>query len=167
MLTNAREYVDQLATLLTRTWYDDKYKFYHDSWHEKVEVEKSDWNKRQFVSLDKKGNVLRYIGYSIDRDADYISNFWIINFSDNKVIFGRDVAQAFEDIFIKYNFRKITFSVTIGNPIEKSYDSLMKKYGGRIVGTYKEHVKLIDNKLYDSKVYEIFRKDFIANYKKE
>jgi hypothetical protein len=51
----------------------------------------------------------------------------------------------------------------IGNPIEKSYDKLIHKYGGRVVGTYKQHTKLIDNKLYDEKFYEIFRDDYIKN----
>jgi RimJ/RimL family protein N-acetyltransferase len=68
-----------------------------------------------------------------------------------------------DEMFTKYNFRKLEFSVVVGNPIEKSYDRLIYKYGGRIVGTYKKHTRLMDNKYYDEKLYEIFRDDYIKN----
>ncbi|OGO81270.1 MAG: hypothetical protein A2Y21_10715 [Clostridiales bacterium GWC2_40_7] len=70
------------------------------------------------------------------------------------------------DIFLKYNFRKIEFTVVAGNPIEKMFDKYVNKYGGRIVGVRKESVKLQDNLFYDSKLYELFKTDFIKNYKK-
>jgi RimJ/RimL family protein N-acetyltransferase len=90
-----------------------------------------------------------------------VDALWIINFSDNKIVFGNDVRIAMDEIFTKYNFRKLTFSVVIGNPIEKQYDKLISKYGGRVVGTYKENVKLMDNRYYDEKYYEIFREDYL------
>jgi RimJ/RimL family protein N-acetyltransferase len=155
-------YKSKIEDMYKDTFYDEKYKFFHDdNYRDGRELPDSDWQRRTFVSLDNNGNILGIISYSFNRCADFVSNFGIINFSDNKVVFGRDVAQAFEEIFTKYNHRKITFSVVVGNPIERSYDRLMEKYGGRIVGTYKQHVKLIDNKYYDSKLYEIFREDFM------
>ena len=54
------------------------------------------------------------------------------------------------------DIRKLNFSVAIGHPIEKSYDKMVEKYGGRITGIKKEDVKLFDGKLYDLKGYEIF-----------
>jgi DNA polymerase-3 subunit alpha len=50
---------------------------------------------------------------------------------------------------------------------EKVVEYLMKKYGGRVVGTYKQQVKLIDNKFYDEKIYEIFREDYMKATGKE
>ena len=50
--------------------------------------------------------------------------------------------------------------MVIGNPIEKSYDKMVKKYGGRIIGTYKEDVKLIDGEYYDKKLYEILSSEY-------
>ena len=81
-----------------------------------------------------KNTVIGYISYSICRQNNSITGLEIINFSNNKAVFGRDVITALKDIFEKYNFRKIKFCVVIGNPIEKTYDKLIKKYGGRIVG---------------------------------
>ena len=59
--------------------------------------------------------------------------------------------------------RKLEFTVVVGNPIEKTYDKLIKKYGGNIVGVKHKNCKLIDNKYYDEKIYEIFREDYIKN----
>ena len=68
-----------------------------------------------------------------------------------------------DDIFKKFNFRKLSFGVYVGNPIEKSYDRLIRKYGGRIVGIKIEDTRLIDGKFYDFKMYEIFKNEYIAN----
>ncbi|MHB8131563.1 MAG: GNAT family N-acetyltransferase [Mobilitalea sp.] len=120
-------------------------------------------NEHQFVSLNKDFQILGLIGYHINRSNDYVDDLWIINFSDNKIVFGIDVRKAMDDIFNKYNFRKLTFSVVVGNMVEAQYDKLIHKFGGRVVGTYKENLKLMDNKYYDEKFYEIFRSDYIAH----
>lgn len=68
-----------------------------------------------------------------------------------------------KDIFSKYQYKKIVFSVLIGNPIEPKYDRIIKRSGGRIVGVHKEHVMLPDGKLYDEKVYEICRDEYLMH----
>ena len=54
----------------------------------------------------------------------------------------------------------MNFSVVIGNPIEESYDKMIAKYGGRIIGIYKEDVKLTDGEYYDLKTYEILASEY-------
>ena len=76
-------------------------------------------------------------------------------------MFGKDLLKAIQDIFERFNFHKLTFSVVIGNPAEKSYDRLCAKYGGRILCIQKEETKLEDNKYYDVKRYEIMREDYM------
>ena len=56
--------------------------------------------------------------------------------------------------------------MVIGNPIERTYDKLCQKYGGRIIGIEKEETKLQDNKYYDVKRYEILRSEYVANKEK-
>jgi RimJ/RimL family protein N-acetyltransferase len=164
MLDVANKYKDKIEELYYNTWYDDKYKFYFNScWREKHNINDSNWNDINFISVDKDKNVLGLIGYQVDRGNDYVSCLYIINFSNNKITFGKDVGEVLDAIFTKFNFRKLEFSVVVGNSIEKSYDKLIHKYGGRIVGTYKQHTKLIDNKYYDEKFYEIFREDYLRN----
>ncbi|MDE7445913.1 MAG: hypothetical protein K2N15_09485 [Lachnospiraceae bacterium] len=72
-----------------------------------------------------------------------------------------DLEKALKDIFTKFNFNKLKFSVVIGNPIEKAYDKAIKRYGGKIIGIEKQETRLIDGKLYDVKRYEIMRSDYL------
>ena len=110
--------------------------------------------------MDSHGNVIGYIAYGIDRENDNVYALNIVNFSDNKVVFGLDVGQALRDIFEKFNFRKLNFSVVIGNPIEKSYDRMVKRFGGAICGYQRENVRLFDGKFYDEKLYEVLSEDY-------
>lgn len=168
MLDSAFKYKEEIKAKMIDTWYDDKYKFYHSSSYHEVfslpESKDGDWNCRQFVSLDSNGNVLGYMDYGIDREYELAYNFGAINFFDNiaaKATFGKDLIQVIDDIFCKFNMRKMEFWVICGNPVERSYDRLIKKYGGKIVGIRTKHCKLMDNRFYDDKCYELFREDYI------
>lgn len=162
MLDNALKYTDKLKELYINTWHKDKYKYYnYRSYWELPKFAESTWDGHDFVSLNKDGEIIGAIGYSINRPVESVCGLGIINFSDDMVTFGRDVMQAMKDIFEKYNFRKLSCCVVIGNPIEKTYDRLIPKYGGRIVGIEKDETKLCDNKYYDVKRYEILREDYM------
>lgn len=158
-----QKYSLELQNNFLDTFYDDKYKFYHDGYSSEYTPSTDNWGQHEFVSIDSYGDVIGYIAYSIDRNSYSIDRLRIINFSDNRIIFGKDVITVLNNAFTKYNFRKLTFCVFIGNPIEKSYDKLINKYGGRIVGYYKKHERLSDGELYDMKMYEIFREDYIKS----
>lgn len=161
MLDIAINHKDQLLEKFRRVWFRDEY-WNNVNYYEEWNAEESTWNCHQFVSVDLSGRVIGYIGYRIDRPSDYVYNLNIINFSDNKVIFGLDVGQALQDIFEKFHFRKMNFVVVIGNPVEHTYDRVIQKYGGRIVGIRKQQVRLIDGQFYDEKLYEILANDYFA-----
>lgn len=163
MLDVALKYIDELKKLYINTWHQDKYKYYNYQCFWKMPTfDESTWDGHDFVSLNKKGEIVGAIGYSINRPTESVCGLGIINFTDtNDVTFGKDVIQAIKDIFEKYNFRKLSCCVVIGNPIEKTYDKLIPKYGGRIVGIEKQETKLCDNRYYDVKRYEILREDYI------
>ena len=55
----------------------------------------------------------------------------------------------------------MSFSVVIGNPIEKRYDKFIEEYGGRVIGVREQDVRLLDGKFYDVKLYEIFRHEYL------
>lgn len=168
MLDIALKYTDELKKLHINTWGNDKYKYYnYRSFYELPKFEESTWDGHDFVSLDKNGKIIGAIGYSINRPTDSVCGLGILNFTDDKLTFGRDVLQAIKDIFEKYNFRKLSCCVVIGNPIEKTYDRLITKYGGRIVGIERAETKLSDNKYYDVKRYEILREDYIKTKENE
>lgn len=167
MLKNAKLYESELRDRFLETEYDLKYMFYHGGYSDTYSSSNSTWNNSEFVSVDKNNNVIGYIAYSNIRNSERVSGLKIINFTNNKITFGKDVKQAIEDVFLKFNFRKLSFGVYIGNPIEKSYDRFIKEYGGEIVGIKEKEDRLLDGKIYDLKMYEIFREDFIRNYNKK
>lgn len=159
MLKPAQSYEEELKKLFISVMYEEKYMYYFMGWNETYECDKNNWNTHEFVSVDKEGNVLGYISYNVNQRSDNASSLSIINFGDNKIIFGKDVFKAILDIFKKYRYNKLTYSVHIGNPIEKTYDKLTKKYGGRIVGIYEKETKLLDGKFYDLKLYEMLKEN--------
>ena len=162
MLDVAIKYSDKLNEKMYDIWFKDKYKYYnYDTYYRTFEPEKETWNRHEFVSLDKDGNVIGLIKYSVSRQTYNASGFGAINFTDNKITFGMDLGQVLKDIFEKFKFNKLSFCVVIGNPIEKSYDKMIKKYNGRIVGIEYKETKLIDGEYYDVKDYEILRDDYM------
>lgn len=160
MLKPAIKYKDQLEKLQGEIWFSDKYKYWNSSaYYESIQVDDSTWCKHQFVSV-VNDEVIGYIEYNILRVEHNVTSLSIINFSNNKVVFGKDLRRALKDIFEVYKFHKINFSVIIGNPIEQSYDKMIQKYGGRIVGVFKQDAKLIDGQYYDRKFYEILADEY-------
>jgi len=162
MLKIAYTYKDKLQEVYNTIVFNDKYKYYNNSiyWSYEVKLSQDSWNNIEMVSVDKNNNVRGFFRASISRESDKISALGIMNFYDKSVTFSKDLYQFLSDLFIKYNFRKIEFTVVIGNPAEKMYDRIMKKYGGRIVGVEKLSTKLVDGLYYDVKYYEIFKEDF-------
>ena len=174
MLSLAINYEEQLQKKLRNTWMKEEFKFYHPNWFNTHEIKENTWDKIQFVSINSRSNILGYIGYDIDRVTNNVTNLYAINFSkiskDNNYTFefAKDLKKVVDDIFVKFNFNKLNFCVVVGNPVESSYDKIINKFGGRIVGTYKNHIKLFDNKYYDEKIYEITRLEYLEyknNYK--
>ena len=136
-----------------------------------LSVKSETWDKFDLVSTHDD-EILGYISFDIDRTSDIVSGVSIINFHTEEknirknIIFGKDVLFAVDQMFTKFNFRKMSFFVIVGNPIEKTYDKFISRYGGSIIGVRKQHTKLTDGKYYDEKMYEIFRDDYITNKNK-
>lgn len=165
MLEPAIKYRDQLENIQYDIWFEDKYKYWNaDIFYNSLQIDTDTWSRHQFVSV-KDGVVIGYIEYSISRTNNSVSSLNIMNFSDDKIAFGIDLRRALKDIFEKYKFRKLNFSVIIGNPIEKSYDKMIEQYGGRIVGVYKEDAMLIDGECCDRKIYEILASEYFNTNK--
>lgn len=162
MLAPALKYENELKALFLERWYDPKYQYYNTiSWREQYKADESNWNKIEMVSVHL-GKVIGYFSASVDRDALVVTNISAINFYDVNVVFSKDLARFFRNLFEVFKFRKVRFSVSIGNPIEASYDRMVERYGGQIVGIWKSEDKLLDGTYADRKWYEILREDFLA-----
>jgi len=170
MLDNAKKYEPELVKLFHDVALDPFYIFQQLNFRETFKVPDTTWDGNYFVSLygDK---VIGYIEYSTNRSLTYNAHgLNILHFGTNKKetsnaeywTFGRDVMTAVKDVFERFGFKKLKFSCVTKNPIMKTYDKLIKRYGGRIVGIYKNERVLIDGKLYDIKEYEITADEYFA-----
>ena len=109
-----------------------------------------------------------YFKCSTDRNNNSIKSLSILYLRPKTFSIGflRDLEKLIEILFMSYKFNKINFSVIVGNPAERLYDKFIEKYRGRVVGVYKEDVVLIDGNIYDTKLYEILKKDYINTWQK-
>lgn len=165
MLKNAYLYEDEIRRKLHEVWYDAKYQYYFSgAYHNEFILNRengADWNYRAFASVDNNGDVVGLIDYCIDHEVNMVNRLSAINFTEDCFPFARDLYIAIDDIFIKFGLNKLEMEVMIGNPIERTYDRLVAKYGGRIVGIKKETLRDMSGKLCDTKMYEIMRIDYI------
>ncbi|GHT72765.1 hypothetical protein FACS1894110_27060 [Spirochaetia bacterium] len=136
MIDYAKKYENELRAKFYDIAFDPFYKFaIYTPWRNDFEIPNSTYDYHSFVSINGY-NIIGYIAYRINREDDSVYRMQIINFiKDRSFLFGKDAFTCAKNIFDAFNFRKLTFDVIIGNPIEKTYDKIIKKYGGRIVGT--------------------------------
>ena len=159
MLDLAIKYEDELKKEMVGIMFVEKYKFENVASYYNQTIIRKDlvgWDEIQMVSVNKEGRVIGYFSVVLCRDTFNLSNLHIINFTDDKVLFAKDLKNFLMKLIERGAIRKLNFTVVIGNPIEESYDKMIEKYGGRIIGIRREDVKLFDGKLYDTKSYEIF-----------
>jgi RimJ/RimL family protein N-acetyltransferase len=169
MLDYAKKYESELVKLYQDIAFDPFYNFQQfDACRETFEIPRNTWDGHYFVSLVGT-KVIGYISYFIKRSEHYANSLNIVHFggkdAKNGIIFGKDVMTALRDIFERFRFIKLDFCVVSGNPIERTYDKLIKRYGGRIVGIFKNETRLIDGRLYDVKHYEILAEEYFGSKK--
>ena len=166
MLQPAKRYESELALRFADIMLDEAYMYADASvYRDDYEPLRTTWESHEFVSVSNEGDVIGYISYRIQRETSKVYSWKILNFEKEKFspVFGRDLMQAIVDIFTKFNMNAMNFSVVVGNPAEQMYDRRIERMGGRVVGVYKDDVRLIDNKVYDLKMYEVMRKDFMES----
>lgn len=162
MLRPAQLYEEQLKKLYTETWYDMS-KIYYHGWcsSSDIIIQNNNSETHQFVSVDKKDNVIGYLSYSIDWASKCVYNIAIISLADKpNIVFAKDIKQAIDDIFFKYNLNRIYWLAYADNPAVRGYRNFIKKHGGKECGYQRQAVILLDGKLHDSVEFEILKSEY-------
>jgi len=166
VLEYAKKHEEELKRLFLDIPYNPFYFFYTDAvYFSEFKLPEDTWNENNFASV-KDGKVIGAIGYKIRRTDNAVHGLYIIHFggenapNKERYVFGKDVMTAVKDIFEKFGFNKLSFTVVIGNKVEQTYDRLIKLYNGRIVGVKRQESRLLDGKLYDEKEYEILSSEY-------
>jgi hypothetical protein len=164
MLALAIQYAPQLQEYYQRTLTDEKYRYYmHGIRRYFIPIEPDDTNKLQYVSLGAYGNVLGLFECNLNRETMTAYEITAIRFTPGyDPEFAADMYRFVVDvIFQQYGMQRVIYNVIKGNKAEKLYDRIIERYGGRIVGTFTNEVRLYDGKLYDVKYYEMLREYFL------
>jgi len=171
MLKNATEYREELQEQYERIKYDDKYKFYFansyrsDNFDLRTELDKDCIEQ---VSVNQDNIVIGYMLAKVEKDWNVVIDLRILNFKQkDNITFAKDLFIFLQNLFVVEGFRKLQFKCIVGNPIEKMYIKYIQRYGGNIVGVFHNSVKLIDGKIYDYTLYEVFKEDFDRIIKKK
>lgn len=160
MLQPAKNYEEALKQKLRDTWYDPDYIFYYsDSF--RYDINLDDDNIWSFVSIDRDDNLVGFVSFRIDRDANQARSFGAISFDIGNTTFSRDVIQLVDDIFMKYKFNRLDWFCIEGAPALSSYLRYCIRHGGELVGREHDCVKTIDGELRGSFTFEILANKYV------
>ncbi len=163
-LVNAKLYEEEIRRKMWEVWYDEKYQyFWGGSWRSDFSLDNknNEWPRRAFAVLNNKDELIGCITYSIDTDLRIAQWFGAINFSDDKITFGRALRQVIDDCFIKFGMNVLEWNVICGNPIERSYDRMCQRLGGHIIGIRHNRSRDLAGNPLNDKAYEILREDYL------
>lgn len=162
MLMNAKSYEQELREKDYLTWNNLKYQYVNGGpGTRELCLENNTYSVHEFVSVDDDGEVIGFICYEVDFASKSAGGFCAISYTpEGSVIFARDLYQAIDDIFCKYNFNRIEWSCWADNPAIRGYRKFCKKFGGREVGILRHKGRLLDGYLHDSVIFELLSEDY-------
>lgn len=155
MLKPAILYKDQVNELLTKTWYDPEYMYFWQENYCMLDFTDNDYWKRQFVCVDEDDNILGYFSYGMNRSVNRAFNFGFISFQKPNYRFAREVINHLKEQMEIGVIESMEFCCYADNPAVRGYEKLVKRFGGRKVGTLYQCQRLLDGKVHDSNLYEI------------
>lgn len=160
MLKPAQLYKEELNKKILEKWYTDDLAYY-TGWHGESIADLPDNNatRHDFVSVDH-GNVIGYISYNIDYVSLSARDWGAINFDKGNLTFAKDLFQAIEDVFYKYNMHRMEWCCIADNPIIHSYRTFIRLHGGRECGYFRQCAVLPDGLWHDSVQFEILETEF-------
>ena len=127
------------------------------------EITPDTWNSIQFVSHDGE-KVIGYFSCRFDRNTKTAHDIEAVNFYPQcKAVFGLDLRNFAVTVFNTMGMNRMVWDVIVGNPAEQMYDRIVQRFGGRIVGTFRQSAMTPDGVLHNQKYYEMFRDDFNNN----
>lgn len=164
MLDLAILHRDALQRAIASTVFDERYKYYYGGgWCPLVPGLKDDtWDALQCVSVDATGLVHGFLQADFRRPANYVNSLSVLHFGLHPFPFVRDFREFLSRLFTQFSMQKVNWSVNVGNPAQAMYERVVRKYGGRVVGTFRRDSRLWDGTLVDNVFYEILQEEFVA-----
>ena len=169
-IVNAKLYEEEIRRKMWEIAYEPEYQYYFgDTSRNNFEIQEDSIGSvnRAFAVLDADEKLIGVISYNMDTTAKVAMWFGAINFSGtsaSKLTFSKALYQVITDCFIKFGCEVIEWRVIRGNPVEKGYDRVCARVGGKIAGVLHRRAFDLQGNVHDVKIYEILREDFLNWY---
>lgn len=154
MLCPAQLYREELKRKLIGCWYKPEYDYYFlGDYREFTVPDNTDW-RRDFVHLDKNGEVDGYFSYHYNEVAKSLSQFGLISFTGKGGAFCVACMRHLDKLISEGLHRMEWWAVADNDHANKIYERLIKRYGGTIAGRMHD-CNFFTGKYHDSVMYEI------------
>lgn len=161
MLKPAQLYEEEIKLKKINGWYNkDNIYYYGGTGGSIISFDDNNIDSHDFASVDKDDNVIGYIGYYIDWKVKMVYGLSIISFDKGNLKLIKDLYQAIEDCFFKYNFNRIEWFCYSDNPAIRGYIKFIERCGGIQSGYCRQNIMLQDGKLHDTISFEIMKDEF-------
>ncbi len=159
MLKPAKLYEDWLKEEFTKVAYTDEFMFYtgYGHMHSISNFDLQD-NVYSYAVVDKEGNLIGYISYRVDPLLSLACNFGIQSFVKDTITLANDLYEIMKSLIDTYH--RVEWRMIAGNPAERSYDALLKKFNGRKI-TLRDSTKDNYGNYHDEYIYEIITTDHL------
>lgn len=166
MLVYGKLYEKEIGTKLMIRCLDPRYRWYYNGLGLNGFSIPMEETSRHFASTTSDGKLIGYISYQIDPSTYAALNFDIISFDMGNLEFIRDVRKVIRAIFEQHGMNKLEFFAYADSPHLRGYRKLIKRFGGKEIGTLHDTTRLSDGKLHDTVIFEIMAKDYKLAMKK-
>lgn len=117
-----------------------------------------------YAIVNSEEKLIGYISFKIDWYSSGAYNFGLLSFDPGNPTVGKDLFAIMNQLINEYKLHRIEWRMISGNPVERSYDRFIEKYGGQ---KYVLHDVFKDRtgKYRDSVIYEIITGDNLCTNK--
>ncbi len=153
MLVPASEHKETLSNIWIKFATHPDYIYWNVdlTYNPHAEIKNTDYRKDEWVSV-VDGQVIGYLCALIDKSTRSVADISVASFIKHPQ-YGYDFVAFIK--YIRRHYRFVRWAAIDGHPNQKAYETIIRRYGGRIVGVFKKKIRLHDGKLYDEKWYEI------------
>ena len=161
MLQPAQLYSNELQRKMIETWYKPEYMFANGAPGDFLPtLDDNNATEHDFVSFDNYGNMIGYVGYTINWITRNAGDFKIVSFDIGNLEFVKDVYSVIYNCFTVSNLNRVWWKCYADNPALRGYRSFIKRCGGVECGRFRQNMMLSDGKLHDEIIFEILRDEF-------
>lgn len=167
MLHPAQLYEDNLREKFISVWYNPKYQWYFDEERYILNLPKDTQYRRDFVHLDKNGEVDGYFAYAYTELSKSMHNFGLVSFTDKyNHAFIKDILNHIFDMIKKGLVQRIELWAYADNPACKGYEKFCSRYGGQKLCTLHRSA-FFNGRYHNTNIYEFLFENMPENLIKE